>query len=281
MLAERAVLVTLSIGQPQQKKVDREQTRQVAQVTGAKAGAAEVVKNLIDRNKYEPIRKLVNELREFHYSRTAPWVDRGPRILSTRGYMDYCKGIRQRVDKIERAKRDFINEYDSIRTETALALGSMFDVTEFPSAEAIKERIYAKVDFYPVPAAGDFRIEGIDDAEKAILDTKLMAAENAALIGAMDDVRSRMVTVTRKMANALTSGKRFSSTLVTNIEDLCDLLPSLNFTDDPVIDEMAREIKAKLTLYDADSLKAHPTTRESVTTHASRLASKMESLWNL
>ncbi len=280
MLSERAVLVSLSIGQPQQKKIDKAQTRAMQERTGAKQGAAGVVKNLIDRDSYEPIRTLINELRAYHYARTAPWIDKGARILSSAGYMDYAKGVQAYRLKIEAARDKMVGEILQVKVDTAVSLGSMYDDAEFPDTDELRSRIYVRSEFLPVPQSGDFRIIGIDDGDKAMMDASLMRLENEAMRGAMADVQQRISTVVKDMASTLAgTSVRFHNTLVTNVTDLCDLLPTLNFADDPTIDTLASEIKAKLTQHDAPSLKNNDTLRQQVAGDASALAKRMDSLW--
>lgn len=99
----------------------------------------------------------------------------------------------------------------------------------------------------------------------------------AAYAEAAKEPWMRLKKVIDNMAERLSDpDKKFHNTLVTNITDLCELLPALNIGNDPVLKELAREAMAKLTGYDPADIRKDPGTRKTVAERAAALSGKVD-----
>ena len=67
----------------------------------------------------------------------------------------------------------------------------------------------------------------------------------------------------------------FRDTLVGNISELCDLLPSLNVTGDEELTKMCDEVRDKLTGFTPKELRKDTTAREDTARAAAAIMDKM------
>jgi hypothetical protein len=70
----------------------------------------------------------------------------------------------------------------------------------------------------------------------------------------------------------------FRDTLTGNIQSLCDVLKSLNITEDPELEAMRIRIDEKLTGYNPDSLRKGRNIRMEVAKEAQDILSHIEAL---
>ena len=70
----------------------------------------------------------------------------------------------------------------------------------------------------------------------------------------------------------------FRDTLITNLDDLCDLIPKMNIAGDTTINELAAEAKVKITKWDAQTLRDVPGLRKEVSDEAGKILKDMKGL---
>ena len=68
----------------------------------------------------------------------------------------------------------------------------------------------------------------------------------------------------------------FRDTLVSNLEELVELLPALNVTGDSTLTKVTEEIKNKLLAHTAEELRSMPVVRKEVAQHARKVLEDME-----
>lgn len=277
MLNENAMLVSLSIRQPKQQRVDKRVTEKLCMSYGSAADAARVVKVLFDPASYKPIKQKINSIRAFHYDHTLPWLDSGQRILSSAGFMAYAEAMRKERAELTTLINDFVADYEEQLEQAKQRLNGMFKQEDYPASDEIRERFGFDVSYYPVPAAGDFRVQGIDEEMKQAIQEELDKAQQVAVKQAMRDVYDRLYKSVKHMTAKLSDPKAiFRDTLVDNLADLVELLPSLNIENDPKIDELRGDIvKAQLNAIDPEDLRKDKDFRKEVASDAKAIVDKM------
>jgi hypothetical protein len=98
----------------------------------------------------------------------------------------------------------------------------------------------------------------------------------------MRDVWGRMRDVVGKMAERLraydpnnASAAPFRDSLVSNITELLEVVPSLNLTGDAAVTDFAARIRQDLTGFDAQALRDNMFTREDVAQRAESIYNQM------
>jgi hypothetical protein len=227
------------------RKLDRKESDKVVEGAGAKSkGAARVNKNLLaGRPELEEIGQLVTRARNYVGDNTLPWSDSGQRFLIGMRFPEFDKRVEAFRDEFNSKVDDFVAIYPTLITAQAMALGDMFNRSEFPSAGEIAGKFGMTVSYLPVPSAGDIRVDIGNQAQEE-LRTKLQALADTRVERAVADMNARFVDHLKRMAKGLEMtdkvtkkgdpvGNRFTETLVTSAFELCDMVRDYNLTSDP------------------------------------------------
>lgn len=251
-----AMLVEFNASVWTARKLDRGVTDEVVRDKGAaEKGAARVNKNLLaGRKELEVIQQFVSEIRNFVYANTLPWSDSGLRLLPVIKFQSFNADMTQHEDKYWKLCEDFVTVYPSLITAQAMALGTMFKRDEYPSPDTIKGKFGFNVNYMPVPTSGDFRVD-VGDAAQAELQKQLAALADKRVESAMADVRARISDHLKRMSDRLTvdivdgqpKPRRFHDTLVDSGLDLCDMVKSLNITQDADLERARLALERSLT----------------------------------
>ena len=96
----------------------------------------------------------------------------------------------------------------------------------------------------------------------------------------MEDLWRRLFTVVETMATRLTKDgePKFHNSLVTNAQDVCDLLKQMNITKDPRLEALRKEVEARLCQTDSKELRKNETIRKQVGADAVEILKKFEQL---
>jgi hypothetical protein len=241
-------------------------------------------KQLISRKHLSKVNSKLSVARETHRILTLPWEDDGTRLLSAQGYMHYTQIMRTCRLSVEAAAADFLKNYPEYIKAARLTLGEMFNENDYPSADEVKAKFYLDVEIKPVPEAGDFRTKLADNTVKAIA-KDIERRTKDRIEAAVKDVFQRIVDVTGKMSERLNafepkhgekdSSGLFRDSLIYNVSELADLLPSLNITDDPRLDTLSKQLKADLVEHSPDVLRSDAKLRKQTAMKANKIFQKV------
>lgn len=278
ILSSSALLVDFSASQWTARKIDKRVSADLTETHKAKEKSAHVSKKLIQADSLQAINTLVTQARDFHKANTLPWLDNGSRILPAKRHHPYMSGMEKFEEQFWPMVRTFVANYpryieDAARQHTALGL--LFDPNDYPKATRIEGKFAWRVTPTPLPDASDFRVDigqsAIDRVKAQITDSVNNAASNA-----VRDCFERAHDAVARMVESLNafdptkSGKErgtFRDTMVTNIRDLADILPDLNFTNDTRISQLAISLR-DLTSVDAETMRASDNIRAGVAAKA-------------
>lgn len=281
-IADRAMLVSLSIRQWSASKHDKRITAEIAIRHGSDESMGRFSKKLISRDALEKIRKIAQQARLDHYARTLPWGDDGYRILSSAGYFDYARIMADHKLNYEYARKEFMLGYPNYYAAAQASLNGLFDPADYPAPDEIERKFEFTSAVGPVPQASDFRV-CLGDEETARIQADIESRVKSTLQTAMADVWARIDKVVRHMSERLhayqvtADGTEniFRDSLVANVRELIGLLPTLNITGDSNIAQIAREMD-RLIEFDADTLREQDTIRADVAARADSILKQIE-----
>ena len=281
-LSATCVLATVNIRQSSFRKLDREATAKTNEAAGADDSAGRFNKLLIDKNAFKPISQLVTKMRTYHMVHTLPYSDSGPRLLTTMSYFEYCQKMADFKDEFNTEVGEFISRYDEYVSHQSERLGNMFNPDDYPSAEVVRNKFSVHIDISPVPSTstlGD--LAGIPQEELDSIAEKVKNNESERTESAMRDLWDRLYTAVSAMRTKLSTeigddGSTFRDSLVGNLGDLVDLLPSLNLTADKNLEAMYRAVETNLCTADVKELRQDPIAREVVANDAQKILNAME-----
>lgn len=266
-----SVLVEFSAPVWTARKLDRTTTDEVVSNKNAAAkDAARVNKHLLaGRPELEVISKMVTRARQYVYDNTLPWSDSGLRLLPTATLTKFSKKMNAFEEEFERLVTDFVTIYPSLITAQAMALGDMFRREDYPTADEIVTKFAFRLNYMPVPTAGDFRID-VGNAARQELQDKLARMAEERVEAAIADIRQRLGDHLKRMSDRLTTdvvggeskGRRFHDSLVEGALELCDLTKALNVVGDPTIEAARKELEQLLVGVTPDELRKNEAVRE-------------------
>jgi len=284
-LSERAMLASLHISSWAGSAIDREVTDTVNQDFKADKKAGRYNKKLVAASFLEGVSSAHSAARTAHRTLTLPWEDDGTRVLATVGYLTYVQKMKECKRKAEDAVKEFLTSRDDYIKDAKVRLGDMFNIDDYPSNDDLKEKFDFDVEIKPMPEAADFRAKVSDESMKAII-KDIERRSNQRLENAMNDVFQRVAEVVKKMSERLrgyqpkADGKRadgvIRDSVVYDINDLADLLPALNVTNDPRIAELAKAMKADLVEHSPEILRADTKVRQATISKADKLLAKVQ-----
>ena len=251
-LASSAMLVELSISVWTGRKKDKRESKTVANQNDADSNVVSVNKMLLgDCDKLKAINELRGKMRNHvHYAMTMPWSDVGTvRLLSTKAYPDYHQQMTALIAEGEQLVDEFVDDYDFAKARAQAQLGNLYVASDYPTSEQIRSKFGFRLNYSPLPDAGDFRVD-IGNEAVAQLKADYEKVYGDQLTKAMGDVWKRMHTALTNMSDKLTdsNGKKqvFRDTLVSNALSMVDLLSTCNVTGDSQMEAMRQRLESTL-----------------------------------
>lgn len=278
-----ALLVELNVSQWTARKLDRSTTDELVSNKHAQAkGAARVNKHLFaGRSELEVVSQHITETRSYVYDNTLPWSDSGIRLLPSAKFMEFNTKLQEAEDKFYGLVTEFVTVYPSLITAQAMALGDMFNRNDYPHPDDIEHRFRFNVNYMPVPASGDFRVDIGNDAQEE-LRKKLANLADERVESAMKDIKTRLVEHLKRMSDRLSvdyingeaKPRKFHDSLLDGAHDLCDLAQSLNIINDPQLEEARKALKQAIGGVDVKDLRKDIPTRTDIKAQVDDVLSK-------
>lgn len=248
-LSEKAMLVRLKRGQFNANITDKDATDIVEGATGVKH-AGKYKKQLFAASlRFTGLRRAYDELYAYHQAHTLPWTDNGPRLLPSSMYFEYTAKIRSLRGMCDGFLKEFLSYYDLEVASDKHRLGSMSKASDYPEASEMQKRFYHDVQFQPVPAAGDFRVE-IDPEDRESMERALSDAEAGMARSLVEQLIEPLKNAAERLAVPIgEKGSVFRDTLIENVLEVCERLPKLDITGDPLLAAKLKEVREIATRY--------------------------------
>lgn len=274
-IQDRALLVQLSISQWMGRKFDKKTTQEVAVSHGVTDAVGRYNKVLLPTNaKLKEVHGMAADIRQFFYRNTLPWGIEGTQMLPTDNYLNFVAEFRRKKLDWEYLVTEFVDDYDRLRGDAQVALGTLYNATDYPTKADLVSKFSIDLAVFPVPS-NDFRVRISNEELTSIqqdVETRVQAAEAVA----MQEIWKRLHERVKHMADKLADPKAiFRDSMVENARELCALLPRLNFTDDPHLEQMRQEVEADLVRHHPDALRNDPDLRRDAAAKAKDIMDRM------
>lgn len=267
-LKEKVLVVNLNISQWTARKYDAKVSREV-EVNHNANDAGRFNKILIAAEHLKTIGKIANTARTFHYFNTLPWGDNGDRILPAQNYFPYISEMSKIKAEFEGLVDEFIAKYPDLKEDAVSRLGTMFNEGDYPPTGFIKDKFAIRFSFMPVPDSDDLRIT-IEQEELDKIKADIQGELNGRVENSVNELIKRIKEAVGHMADKLSEPKGiFRDSLVTNVCELVDVIPLLNFTGDKHITELVDKLKTLCV--DAEQLRVNEFFRKEIADKAAML----------
>jgi hypothetical protein len=272
-----AFLVRLSVSTWTARKMDKQATKDAKDRAGAGAKAGvKVYKSVIAAEALDKIHSIAGAARLAHRARTVPWQYDGPGAITAAGYASYKATMADYERDFNRAVAHFYTVYEAEREAARGYLGAMFNVLDYPTTTSLAEKFAFSVTAEPMPQADDFRIVGLAPEHVAEIKADIADAGNKALANANMTAWQRVIERVEKLKLGLSNYKgggkdgAFRDSLVENVKELADLIPSINVANDPELLRMQQKLIA-LTAYTAVDLREDDALRAEIIKQAGNI----------
>lgn len=262
-ISSSAVLIDLSISVWTGRKMDKRASMDVTSQNNAAKGVASVSKRLLgDCAELDAVQKFAANARNAHYAMTLPWSDLGLRLCPTTKYI-HTNGYEKTMTELQmeffRLTEAFLSAYEWEIQNAQLKLGDLFNQDEYPTRQSLENKFRFRFTALPLPDAGDWRLDIGNEAAQT-LKQQYEKFYGDQLKNAMSDVWERTYDALSKMSERLDYAdgevrKIFRDSLVTNMQEIVDLLDTCNITNDPVMAEAQRKLNAALQGVTPDALR--------------------------
>lgn len=274
-IATECMVVSLHVSLWQGYRLDKETSRKVVRDAGATDDAARVNKHLIPKAVLAEVVSAAGALRNHFYERTLPWKDNGDRLLTRRMYVDFIQEHEQLRRKFDEAARKFVEvDYPAARDQAAFRMGELFKDSDYPRQDELRDKFRATLDIDSVTTAGDFRC-AVDNSEEVREQIEKSMQERIGK--AMSDVWQRLANMIGSLAERLNEDGVIRKSTLHNLQEIVTLLPGLNVTNCPHLEQIRKDIEETLLGYDVKDLAiSNSDTRKAVGSEAARIMSDME-----
>jgi hypothetical protein len=247
-ISSSSMLVELGIGVWTGRKQDKRASEEVVAANNADKGVARVTKSLLGNcDELDALVKFAANVRNIHYNSTLPWSDMGPRLLPTPRYFAYHKNMSALQAEFARMVDAFIAAYDLEVAAAQAKLGDLFDVSEYPNAEDLRQKFSFKFNYIPLPDAGDWRLD-IGNEALASLQEQYQAHYAGQLDTAMRDIWQRLYktlsTLSAQLSDKTEDGKtpKIFASVFDRALEIIDMMETCNITGDTTMQLMQRRL---------------------------------------
>lgn len=278
-IQDKALLANLTISTWTARKFDKKATATVTSTHHTDTNAGRYNKSLVAKSRLDEITKIAGKARTYHYEHTLPYQQKGQAILATAIMVDYMAKIKELKTEFNSAVENFLIDYPIIQQEARSSLGDLYNDQDYPTSYKLREKFDMEIDFSPIPEGSHLTIN-IDAADLENIQRDIEERVQDSVQAAMKELWQRLYDVTAAIKERLTpeangEAKLFRDSLIKNALDLAELLPKLNITDDPDLNQIADEIRRELSTIDPQHLRKYPDVRKDTATTATAIMDKI------
>jgi hypothetical protein len=287
-LANRAMLSTLKVRAWSGKVSDKEANEGMAKANGSDAAMTTVTKSLVDPAALKAVQTTAREARAVFHENTAVWQDDGTRILLSKNFQAYDQKITRLRNEFTAARDNFLAAYDSEVIAAKKRLRGLAKDSDYMSRDDVADRFSFDTHYKPIAEANDWRVNlSEEQIAKLAQDTRAQteAAMHAAtnegvtrLIKALDHLSERMSAYQPSDGENRTEGT-FRDTVIGNIISVAEALPNLNISNDPRVDQAAKDVLERFRTMDPEILRNSHNARNKAKADAEAIISRMKGIF--
>jgi hypothetical protein len=285
VLKNKALMVRLSRKKINRNKMDKDlstELRDSKKVTDS--SAVRVNKSIFTKASSDEYMKIYNEGSKYFYRVTLPWDDKGWRLLAIDLYEDFTKKMKSFTSQYRTQVVGFVDKIKSHVEDSRAMLGDAFCEGDYDFIKSngsvdndyLMEQFGFEVEYNTVTDGNDLRAS-LNEDDRAIIADQINKQALEKFQKANEHIVNSLHDAVLAIHERLCKNENvFRDTLITNLEDLCDLIPKMNIADDPGINEMAKVARDKLTRWDAPTLRDDDKARAKVAKDAAKILDNMK-----
>ena len=273
LLSQNCMLASLNVRCWSARKTDKGATAELLYQKNAASNAATLVKSLLAGNDTELKDTIAayTRIRSFFYEKTSPWttqtagIMKGDRLVSTKESINFLSEFAKHKQAAKDQLQEFLNVYDQKVQDASLALGDLYDPSQYPHKSQLSALFSADLHLRPLPEATDFdRLQNVPASLATGLKELYERSMQQQMENALSDVQRRLIDELERMDTQLSkvaTGEktRLFKSMTTNLSQLVGMARSLNLTENAEIEAIATGIETHLLKYEVDMYKENVT----------------------
>lgn len=263
-IQQKLLVVRLHISKWNPWGYDKETAKRVAQEEGAKQGDVHTTKRKISKDAIKKITDIMSSVYAYHLEMTMPSGTEGDRLITIDFYDKYCGKMGEYKNQLNAALDEFVLQYPTWVTEASERLKGLFKEADYPATDQIRGKFSIIYNFLPLPSADNLTVN-LMNGQLSQLRKSVEEEMNRISETAMGSLWDRIHKNVARMAEKLGDNDAiFRNSLIGNVKDLCEVLKSLNFSNDPELEAMRLRIETRLAGRDPEELRKSRNIREEV-----------------
>jgi len=148
---------------------------------------------------------------------------------------------------------EFIGEYPAIKAHAPARFKSLWDASLWPSVEEVEASWACELRYLPCPTEGPWRA-WLEESAKS----------------GQAELQDRLVAAARRLIARCSGDGKLYETVLSELQDVCDLVPDLDLMEDPIIRRAAQELRP-LTTASIDTLRENKAARRDTAEAAKKI----------
>jgi hypothetical protein len=277
-ISKRASLVSLKISTWTGRCVDKKVSADVLYQHNATEDCGRFSKRLLPKEALKDISAINTEARKYYKEMTLAWEDGVSRLLPVKFATEFEEKMREFDGKLDTAVTEFINNYQTYKTDAQTALNGLYNEGDYPSLEDIEHKFKIAHELSIIADPEDFRCEVSDEVKESIQSSMRKTIESKYTTS-MKKLYERIHIVLNRFNTTLANTEaKFNKSLVENIQDLVALLPDLNFMDDQNLTDLTARIKEEICNYSPTELRSSSLSRDSAVKKSAQILDTMSAM---
>lgn len=279
-LNAQALLASLSFTLCRQSKQSKQESAKVEDTNHATRGVARVSIHYFQETQGKetsdalgPLKQHFNAWRSEHNRLTRPWDQGSTRLLPAALVPQYLN-VKSTFEQATPALiAEFVSVYPDWETTAPERMGSLYSPDDYPTLEQCRQDIGFQCSMIPLPSGEQWkRITLISPDLAATMEAQTNTAIAAAVEAARQQTYADVLSPIQKIVDVLSKDKpRIFDTLISNLSNICDLVPAFNLNGDATLARLASEAKATLASISPDDLRSDPEIRKQTLQSAQTL----------
>lgn len=234
-MASRIMLCTLNTSAWRATRLHKAETK--AEQARHNSKAPKVLVKICDHNALTEIAKLDAAAATWHRLNTMPSVQDGMRMVPAAGQFKHSDKMHEFDDQRAALVKAFIADYENEKAAAKIRLNGLYEESMWPSREDVARRFSFTTRYLACPTDGAWGE---------------WLAESARV--AEEDLRDRVREALERVRDRCKADGPLYSTVFSNLGDLIAMVPDLNLTDAPDLQQVAVAAKA-IAVADVEALR--------------------------
>jgi hypothetical protein len=280
-IVAECILVKTSIGVYSGRRKVEELSEEIETNHKTADGVADAFLRVLPKEVPKEIQKIASAARQELKLHSHPW-DTGWFLIRATEYDNLRTSLEESKRKFDAlVKKTVIDGYGDLEQKARKALNGLFATVGFPTKEELKKRYYFEIKRQPLADPNDIRLKHLPASAIREIQMEVSEVYKQKIVAAQENLMERLRQAVARVRATMTADKdgkdkTFRDSLINNIKELLEIVPTLNLLGDPKIEGFCERIKSELAGLKPDDLRKDKALREKTEKVAASLLNDLK-----